>query len=462
MPAPPSGVLAVSRAVRGGAVGARAVLEARLARIAALDPTLNAFTAVLADRARAEADAVDATIAAGGDPGPLAGVPFGVKANYDVSGRTTLAGSIVNRGRPAARADAVLAARLRAAGAVLVGIQNMDEFAYGFTTENAHYGATRNPRDTRRSAGGSSGGSAATVAAGLVECALGSDTNGSIRVPASFCGILGLKPTYGRLPRTGTFPFVHELDHVGPFARSVGDLALIYDCLQGHDAGDFACAERAPDLTAPFLGDLPAGIRVAVLDGWFADMADETARRAVATVAAALGAVDRVVLPGAEKARAAAFLLTMASAANLHREALTTRAGEFDPATRDRLLAGLLAPAGPVMQAQRYRHAFQREVRAAFERHDLLLAPATPCVAPLLGEPTFRVAGLDLPTRANVGMLTQPISFVGLPVVSVPVSAGALPIGVQIIARPWAEGLALRAAARLERQGVIRVEVAEP
>jgi AtzE family amidohydrolase len=437
-------------------------LEARLTRIAALDPRLNAFTAILADRARQEADAVDALVAAGHDPGPLAGVPFGVKDNYDVLGRTTLAGSIVNRGLPPATSDAPLAARLRAAGAVLVGTQNMDEFAYGFTTENAHYGPTRNPRDTRRSAGGSSGGSAASVAAGLVDCALGTDTNGSIRVPASFCGIFGLKPTYGRLPRNGTFPFVHELDHLGPFARSATDLALVYDCLQGHDVGDFACADRAVDPTSATLGDLPDGTRVAILDGWFHDMADDDARAVVARVALALGATGRVTLPGAEKARAAAFLLTMASAANLHREALMTRAGDYDPATRDRLLAGLLAPADPVQQAQRYRHAFQQEVRAAFDTHDLLLAPATPCTAPLLGQPTIRVAGADLPTRANVGILTQPISFIGLPVVAVPIAVGGLSIAVQIIARPWAEGLALQAAARLERNGVAGLEIAEP
>jgi Asp-tRNA(Asn)/Glu-tRNA(Gln) amidotransferase A subunit family amidase len=182
----------------------------------------------------------------------------------------------------------------------------------------------------------------------------------------------------------------------------------------------------------------------------------------VAKVATALGATTHVTLPGAEKARAAAFLLTMASGANLHREALKTRAQDYDPATRDRLLAGLLAPADAVMQAQRYRHLFQQEVRAAFETHDLLLAPATPCTAPVLGQPTIRINGADLPTRANVGILTQPISFVGLPVVAVPVPAGTLPIAVQIIARPWQEALALQAAARLERDGVAGLEMAEP
>ncbi len=457
----PIGAAAVARAVRGGAVSARAIVEARLARIAALDPRLNCFTAVLAGRARQDADAVDALVAAGRDPGPLAGVPFGIKDCYDVAGRVTMAGSIVNRARAAATADALLARRLRGAGAVLVGVQNMDEFAYGFTTENAHHGATRNPHDPARSAGGSSGGSAASVAAGLVDLALGTDTNGSIRVPASFCGVFGLKPSFGRLPRTGTFPFVHELDHLGPFARSVADLAAAYDAVQGHDAGDAACSERAADRVSGTLDALPDA-RIAVLGGWFERMAGDEARSAVAAAAAVLGATDRIVLAGAERARAAAFVLTACSAGNLHREALRNRAAEFDPATRDRLLAGLLAPADALLQAQRFRAIFREEARAAFATHDLLLAPATPCPAPLLGQPTIRLDGEDVPTRANLGVLTQPISFVGLPVVAVPIRQGALPIAVQIIARPWQEKLALQAAARLEAAGAASAPVAAP
>lgn len=455
------GVAAVARAVRERQRTATAILAERLALIEQRDPQLNCFTALLAERAERAAAAVDAAIAAGQDPGPLAGVPFGVKDNYDVAGRVTTAGSIVLRDRPAATADAVLVRRLNAAGAVLVGTQNMDEFAYGFTTENAHTGPTRNPRDPRHSAGGSSGGSAASVTAGLVDTSLGTDTNGSIRVPASFCGIFGLKPTYGRLPRTGTFPFVHELDHLGPFARSVLDLALVYDILQGFDPGDAACARRPAEPTVPGLGQGIADARVAVLDGWFHDMADAQGKAAVATVADALGATATVTLGDAHRARAAAFLLTSASGGNLHRQDLMVRADDYDPATRDRLLAGNLLPATMVLQAQRFRATFQQQVLQAFRHHDLLLASATPCAAPLLGQPTIEVQGRAVPTRPNIGLLTQPLSFVGLPIVAVPVQGAGLPIAVQIIAPPWREELALRAAARLEALGVVAAPLEE-
>lgn len=447
------GIAAIASAVRAGRISARTVIEDRLARIERLNPCLNCFTKILADRARREADAVDAMIAAGRDPGPFAGVPFGVKDNYDVVGHITLAGSIINASLPAATVDALLVQRLTRSGAVLLGTQNMDEYAYGFTTENAHYGATRNPLDIARSAGGSSGGSAASVAAGLCDFALGTDTNGSVRVPSSFCGLFGLKPTYGRLPRTGTFPFVHELDHLGSFARSVEDLALVYDVVQGFDPGDAACAERPVEPVRQLL-DLPFTGRAAMLDGWFAELADAQGRDAVARVADALGATARVTLPDAGKARAAAFVLTSASGGNLHFPSLGTRAGDFDPATRDRLLAGALLPSHAVLQAQRFRSIFQAQLMALFRHHDLLIAPATPCPAPLLRQPTIAVAGEAVPTRANIGLLTQPLSFVGLPIVAVPICNGRLPIGVQLIAPPWREDLALQAAAQLERDGI--------
>jgi AtzE family amidohydrolase len=454
------GITAIASAVRSGRLSARAVIEDRLARIERLNPVLNCFTEVLADRARREADAVDAMVAQGRDPGPFAGVPFGVKDNYDVAGRVTMAGSIINACLASATDDAVLIQRLNRSGAVLIGTQNMDEYAYGFTTENAHYGPTRNPLDTLRSAGGSSGGSAASVAAGLCDFALGTDTNGSIRVPSSFCGLFGLKPTYGRLPRTGTFPFVHELDHLGHFSRSVGDLALVYDVVQGFDAGDAACADRPAEPVRPLL-DLPFTGRAAILDGWFDDLADAQGRAAVALVAGALGARARVTLADAHKARAAAFVLTAASGGNLHYPSLRARAADFDPATRDRLLAGALIPAHVVMQAERFRSLFQTRLMEAFRHHDLLIAPATPCPAPLLGQPTIEVAGEAVPARANIGLLTQPLSFVGLPIVAVPVCNGGLPIGVQLIAPPWREDLALQAAAHLERTGIAALPESE-
>jgi Asp-tRNA(Asn)/Glu-tRNA(Gln) amidotransferase A subunit family amidase len=272
-------------------------------------------------------------------------------------------------------------------------------------------------------------------------------------VPASFCGLFGLKPTYGRLPRTGTFPFVHELDHLGVLARGAQDLALVYDLAQGHDAEDAACVDLPVSPTLPTLNEPLTG-RIAVLDGWFSGCADEQGRDAVARVARALGATGTITLPGAAKARAAAFVLTSASGGNLHFPMLRERAGDFDPATRDRLLAGALLPANAIQQAQRQRALFREEVMEALRHHDLLLAPATPCPAPLLGQPTIPVNGAELPTRPNIGLMTQPLSFVGLPIVAVPVRNGPLPIAVQLIAAPWREDIALRAAAQLERMGV--------
>ena len=239
----------IAAAMRERRVRAADMVEASVARIERTDGTVNAFTDRTFERARRRAAELDALLASPGPDAavaalPLLGVPFAVKNLFDVAGLTTRAGSKIERDRPPAHRDGVLVERLEAAGAVLVGALNMDEYAYGFTTENSHDGPTRNPHDLARVAGGSSGGSAAAVAAGQVPVSLGSDTNGSIRVPASLCGVFGLKPTYGRLPRTGTYPFVASLDHLGPFARSAHDLALVYDALQGIDRADPACADR--------------------------------------------------------------------------------------------------------------------------------------------------------------------------------------------------------------------------
>src|SRR6202163_403740 len=241
----------IAQAVKGRKLSALSVTEAALARIAKHDHVLNSFTDVTADRARAKARALDAAIAAGSNVGPLAGVPFAVKNLFDVQGFATRAGSKINRDLKPAPRDATLIERMEAAGAVLVGALNMGEYAYDFTGENIHDGASRTPHDVTRMTGGSSGGSGSAVGGGLVPLALGSDTNGSIRVPSSFCGIFGLKPTYGRLSRARSFPFVFSFDHLGPFARSVGDLALAYDAMQGPDAADAACTTRPVEAVAP-------------------------------------------------------------------------------------------------------------------------------------------------------------------------------------------------------------------
>ena len=457
-----AGAVEIAAQVRAGAVTAQAVVGAALARIAARNATVNAFTAVLADRAIAAAAALDARIARGEDPGPLAGVPYAAKNLFDLEGIPTLAGSRIRRTAPPATRDAFLVRQLDAAGAICVGALNMDEFAYGFTTENSHDGPARNPHDPTRIAGGSSGGSGAAVAAGLVPLSLGTDTNGSIRVPASLCGLFGLKPTYGRLSRNGSFPFVYALDHVGPFARSVADLAATYDALLGLDPADSHQAPVAPDPAGPGLGGGLAGLRIGVLGGWFAGPQSSAARGAVATVAAALGATGTVVWPMAEACRAAAFLITASEGAALHLPTLRTQLEEYEPLIQDRLLAGALIPAAWVNHAQRVRAKAREEMRGIQEPWDILLAPATPVPATPIGQEMLALEGVQVPLRPSMGLFTQPISGIGLPVVTVPVQRvdGALPIGVQLIGKPWTEALLLRAAAALEATGVCTAPVA--
>jgi aspartyl-tRNA(Asn)/glutamyl-tRNA(Gln) amidotransferase subunit A len=429
------------------------VVDATLAHIAEHNPRLNAFTAVTADRARSRAAAIDA----GQVRGPLTGVPFAVKNLFDIAGLPTVAGSRINRDRTPAAGDAVLIDRLEAAGAVLVGALNMGEYAYDFTGENCHDGPSRNPHDTARMTGGSSGGSGGAVAGGLVPIALGSDTNGSIRVPSSFCGLFGLKPTYGRLPRTGTFPFIASLDHLGPLARSTLDLALAYDAMQGPDPDDPACGDREADPASMLLSGGAAGLRIASAGGYFRAGAALEALSAVDAVASALGANSSIEIPEAARARSAAYVITASEGAGLHLGRLRERADDFDPDVRDRLIAGALIPASMVTQAQKFRRWYRDAVLRLFDSVDAILAPATPCVAPLIGQKTLLLDGREVPLRPNIGLYTQPISFIGLPVVTVPVPLpGGLPIGVQIIAAPWREDIALRIAYDLERAGVVR------
>src|ERR1700727_1101897 len=289
---------AIAAAVRTGAVSAREIAQEALDRIEARNGALGAFTEVTAKRALAKADAIDTARVRGENLGPLAGAPFAVKNLFDVEGLTTRAGSKINRDHPPAKADATMITRLEAAGGVLVGALNMGEFAYDFTGENAHDGPSRNPHDRAHMSGGSSGGSAAAVAGGLVPIALGSDTNGSIRVPSSFCGLFGLKPTYGRLTRVGTFPLVASLDHLGPFARSVADLALAYDAMLGHDSADPAqAAAPAPPVT-PSIDAGISGLRIATLGGYFARSAGARGLATVDAVMRALNAERVVELSG--------------------------------------------------------------------------------------------------------------------------------------------------------------------
>jgi aspartyl-tRNA(Asn)/glutamyl-tRNA(Gln) amidotransferase subunit A len=445
----------VAKALAAGETTALAVIEAALARIEARNPLLNAFTAVTRERALARARAIDTARSHGGPLGPLAGVPFAAKNLFDIAGLPTLAGAKINRERAPAARDATLIERLEAAGAVLVGALNMGEYAYDFTGENVHDGPSRNPHDMAHMTGGSSGGSGGAVAGGLVPLSLGSDTNGSIRVPSSFCGLFGLKPTYGRLSRARTFPFVASLDHVGPLARTAHDLALAYDAMQGPDPEDPVCTKRPVEPVLPSLDRGASALRIAVAGGYFARGAAPEALDAVARVAKALGAGSEVELPEAARARAAAYVITASEGAALHLDRLRTRAADFDPAVRDRLIAGAMVPASLAMKAQKFRRWYQARVLELFQSVDAIVAPATPFTAPRIGQQTMMLDGAEVPMRPNIGIFTQPISFIGLPVVVVPVPLRPLPIGVQIIAAPWREDVALGIARALERGGVV-------
>lgn len=451
------------QAIASGERSAREACEAALAHIDATDGRIHAFTGRTVQRALAEADAVDRRRARGEALPPLAGLPYAVKNLFDIQGVTTLAGSKINRELPPAPADAVLVQRLRAAGAVLVGALNMDEYAYGFTTENTHYGATRNPHDPARMSGGSSGGSGAAVAAGQVPLTLGSDTNGSIRVPASLCGVWGLKPTFGRLSRRGTYPFVHSIDHLGPLADSVEVLALSYDAMQGPDPLDPGCHAQRVQPVAGALARGMEGLRVGLLGGYFRQFASPAARGVAGHAAAVLGARGDVHWPDAETARAAAFIVTASEGGSLHLADLRRRPQDFEPLSVDRFIAGALQPAHWYARAQRFRRVYRERVAALFRDWDVLVAPATPVSAPAIGQEWIEIEGARHPSRPSLGLLTQPVSFAGCPVVAAPMwpdGTGGMPIAVQLIAAPWREDLCLRAARVLQDAGVARMKEA--
>lgn len=449
-------------AVTGGETSAEAVATHALQTVNVLDPKINAFTDVTAERALAEAKAVDEALAKGANL-PLAGVPYAVKNLFDMEGVTTRAGSKINRGNPPASADATLVTKLKSAGAVLIGGLNMGEFAYDFTGENVHDGSCLNPHDPGRMTGGSSSGSGGAAAAGMVPVTLGSDTNGSIRVPSSFCGLFGLKPTFGRLSRAGSYPFVGDLDHLGPLARSAEDLALVFDVMQGLDPKDPAQTDKPYLATTSELTKEIDGLKVAVAGGYFRQKGMPEAFAAVDKIAAALGSIGEIDVPEAARARASAYVITTAQSSTLHLDRIRKRAADFDPDTRDRFLSGTMVPAVWVQQAQRFRSWFREMMAELFQHVDILLAPATPFHALPSGTKTITLDGEDMPARANIGIFTQPISFVGLPVVTVPVwlDGASLPIGVQVIAPAWREDLALRAAQYLQQTGAASAPVAK-
>ncbi len=464
----------VAAAVRSGQRRAVDVVEEHLAAIAAVDGELGCFVRVTAEQARAQAAAVDRVVAAGGDPGPLAGVPVAVKDNLCTSGvPTTCASRILAQWRPPY--DATVVRRLAEAGAVIVGKTNMDEFAMGSSTETSAYGPTRNPYAPDRVPGGSSGGSAAAVAAGLVPLSLGSDTGGSIRQPAALCGVVGLKPTYGAVSRYGLVAFASSLDQVGPFARTVTDAAALLDVLSGHDPLDSTSLASGPGACRPAVGEPVDGLRVGVVrDLSDTEGMDDAVRAAVTGAAEALAAagavVEEVAIPELRLGLPAYYLLAPAEASsNLARydgvryglrvdgDDVTamntrTRSAGFGAEVKRRILLGTYALSAGYYdayyaQAQRVRTLITDAFSRAYARADVLLGATTPTTAFRLGEK------LDDPLTMYLSdVCTIPSNLAGHPAISVPFGADAagLPIGVQLLAPALAEPVLVRAAAALE------------
>jgi aspartyl-tRNA(Asn)/glutamyl-tRNA(Gln) amidotransferase subunit A len=463
----------IARDVRAGARTARDVVEDHLATIGGRENELHAFNLVLADEARAAADQVDRRVAAGDDPGPLAGVPVALKDNLCTRGvPTTCSSRILDGWRPPY--DATVVSRLREAGAVIVGKTNMDEFAMGSSTENSAFGPTRNPHDAGRVPGGSSGGSAAAVAAGFAPLALGSDTGGSIRQPAALCGVVGVKPTYGLVSRYGLVAFASSLDQVGPLAATVADAALALEVVAGHDRADSTSVPQAAPSLLSVLDRGVEGLRVGVVHELLTGIDPDVAARLTEAAAALDGAgakVDEVSVPAITLGLSAYYLIATAEASsNLARydgvryglrvdgDDITamygaTRAAGFGAEVKRRIMLGTYALSAGYYdayygQAQRVRTLIIRDFEAAYTAYDLLLAPTTPTTAFPLGSKTA-----DPLTMYLSDVCTIPSNLAGHPAVSVPYGRGddGMPVGVQLLAPALGEATMFRAAAVLER-----------
>jgi aspartyl-tRNA(Asn)/glutamyl-tRNA(Gln) amidotransferase subunit A len=430
-----AGLVEQARVVREGEVSSLELVERALEQIAALDTDLGAFVLVLGDQARAEAAERDLERRRGRGGGTLHGVPVAVKDLIDVEGVVTGAGSVKLAGNRAGR-DAGVVARLRGAGAVVVGKTRTHEFAYGVTTPG-----TANPWDLERIAGGSSGGSAAAVAAGLVAGALGSDTAGSIRIPSSCCGVVGLKPTWGRVPATGVWPLSWSCDHVGPIAATVADVALLDEVLAAEPGG-----EAGPAGDAPRIGRV-VGDDLGPVDPAVAGMLDELCRR----MEAAGATVDEVVLP-LQAARGAVGTIVLAEAAAAHVR-LLAETGEdgYSRAMLAMIRIGRSALAGEYLTGLRYRGRFVAQVEGLLAGRDALLLPTLPCAAPPAGERTVTIAGTRVGVQAALTRLPGPFNCSGSPVLSLPAGlVGGLPVGASLVGRIGGDRALLSLAAWVE------------
>ncbi len=437
--------------LRAGTLTASALTEHALARIAALDPLLHAFVLVTRERALADAARADHELKSGTDKGPLHGIPYGLKDIYDTAGiRTTCHSKLMADHVPAA--DAAVEARLRAGGAVLLGKLATHEFAVGGPSFDLPFPPARNPWNRDHFTGGSSSGSGAAVAAGLLRLALGSDTGGSIRGPAGYCGVVGLKPTYGRVSRRGVFPLSYTLDHCGPLARTVKDAALAMQVIAGHDPLDPASADVAvPDFSAGLDRDLK-GLRLALPRKFFA-AAEGASPEVVAAMDAAVqalarlgAAIDEIVLPECDLFNACGRVILTAEAFAVHADNLKSRPLDYGRYTYQRLVPGATLTGPDLVQALRLRRALADLINEeVLARHDAIitanaLAPAT------------RLDSFSADVSFKMPLQTMPFNVTGNPVLAVPIgfSAGGLPLGMQIVGRAFDEPTCLRIGAAYE------------
>jgi aspartyl-tRNA(Asn)/glutamyl-tRNA(Gln) amidotransferase subunit A len=451
-------ILEAGAALRSRAVSSVELTTAALERIQRLDPRLNSFLAVTAGPALEQARQADADLAAGRDRGPLHGIPVALKDLFLTRGiRTTGGSKVYERFTP--EIDSAVGEKLAAAGAVMAGKLNMHELAYGITSANPHFGPVGNPWNTAHIPGGSSGGSGAAVAAGFVFAAMGSDTGGSIRIPASFCGTVGLKPTYGRVSRYGTLPLGYTLDHMGPLTRAVRDAALVLNAIAGHDPRDPASSRRpAPDFL-PEEGCSIRGLRIGVPENFYFDRIDsevETAVwRALATAESLGATVKPIQVPDVTGLNAVARVTLLAEASALLEPFLKDRS-RFGADVLALLDQGRLVPATDYVNAQRLRRRFRRQFEALWSGVDCFVTPATPAPAARIGDTVVQLGGIDEDVRLAATRLVRGINPLGLPALAMPcgISASGLPVGLQIVGRAFDEATLLRAGAALEDAGI--------
>jgi aspartyl-tRNA(Asn)/glutamyl-tRNA(Gln) amidotransferase subunit A len=444
-----------ARALRAKELSPLELADAYLRRIAQLNPRVNAYLSVTAERAREDARRATEELAAGRSRGPLHGIPIAHKDLYETAGIRTTGGAKIHADYVPAQ-DCTVVRKLREAGTVLLGKLNTHEYAYGVTTDNPHFGATRNPWDLARIPAGSSGGSGAAIAAGLATATTGTDTGGSIRMPASLCGVVGLKPSYGRVSKQGVLPLSYAFDHAGPITRTVEDAAWMLNAMAGYDPADATTLRiPVPDFAAQ-LGAGVRGLRVGVPRAWFFERIDPEVGAAVETALgelARLGAEVRdVALPGVGEGLAATFALVLAEAQEIHAESLRTRPHDFG-ADLQALLGSPTPDTATLMRALRARDALTAAMRGALESVDVLVTPTTPIAAPRIGEDVVRVAGADEPVLAAMIRCTAPFNATHLPALSLPCgfTRAGLPIGLQIAGRPFDEATVLRAGHAYEQ-----------